>query len=205
VPKSLPPVPIGSIAVDSFAVKLNAHAQAEIARTLGLAVLPCDVRSMLEDAIRTYRASASAAKGATRAAVIAAIDEAQRTGKRFANALIQFTNERSAVDEETFDALNPRARECLAALERFHSNADAARERVREWPRINPLQEQLRHFCGWLRLIYCHATPNHAHDSNMQAKMRKFALAVFVAMGLDHADFEAHPERLDELLATDIQ
>jgi len=56
-----------------------------------------------------------------------------------------------------------------------------------------------------LRLIYCYATPNHGKNSNTQAKMRKFALAVFVAMGLDHADFETHPERLDELLATDVQ
>jgi len=205
VPKSLPPASIGSIELDSYAAKLDARAQVDIARTLGLAVLPCDVRSMLEGAIRNYRACAPAAKGTTRAAVIAAIDEAQRTGKRFAKALAQFTDARSAVDEESLETLNPSARECLAALERFKSNANAARERLRKYPRVNPLQEQLRHFCGWLRLIYCHATSNHGKNSNMHANMRKFALAVFAAMGLDHADFETHPERLDELLATDVQ
>jgi len=149
VPRSLPPAPIGPIELDSYAVKLDARAQLDIARTLGSGALPCDVRGMLEGAIRNYRACAPAAKETTRAAVIAAIDEAQGTGKRFAKALAQFTDERSAVDGESFEILNPSARECLAALERFKSNANAVRERLRKYPRVNTP----RRAAAFLRLV----------------------------------------------------
>ena len=203
MPKSIPPASIGPIDLDKFAVQLDARAQSEIARTLGITVLPCRVRRMLEEAIQSYRATASVVT--TPAAAIAAIDEVQKSGRRLAKALAQFTNERSAVDDKTFEALNPSACECLAALDRLQWAAGSRKELLRKHPRVSPPHEQLRHFCGWLRLIYCHAAPSDQKTSNARAQMRKFALAVFNAVGLDRADFEIHPERLDELLATDIQ
>jgi len=205
VPKSIPPASIGPIDLDKFAVQLDARAQSEIARTLGIAVLPCLVRRMLEGAIQNYRATASVITETTPAAAIAAIDEVQKIGRHLAKALAQFTNERSAVDDETFEALSPSARGCLAVLDRLQLAATSRKELLCKHPRVSPPHEQLRYFCGWLRLIYCAAAPSDQKTSNARAQMREFALAVFNAVELDHADFETHPERLDELLATDVQ
>jgi hypothetical protein len=65
----------------------------------------------------------------------------------------------------------------------------------------------MRFFCGQLRLIFNHCT-DHLKGRITQEEAwhhcRQFALAVFSAAGIIHADFDAHPERLTEYLGTDV-
>jgi len=79
-------------------------------------------------------------------------------------------------------------------------------EELRTHKRIAPPTESLRFFCGVLRLIF-----NQSGSPALQGSLdqswhhcRKFAMEVFTVAGIDHADFDAHPERLSEYLGTDV-
>jgi hypothetical protein len=47
------------------------------------------------------------------------------------------------------------------------------------------------------------AALNDGFDESWR-QCRRFAVEVFTITGIDHADFEAHPERLTEYLRTDV-
>ena len=73
---------------------------------------------------------------------------------------------------------------------------------LREHPRIAPETEALRFFCGVLRTIFnVAASPNMART---WCNCRRFALEVLAVAGVEHADFDTHPERLDEYLGTEV-
>jgi len=87
--------------------------------------------------------------------------------------------------------------------------ARAASERAAELrghKRVSPPTESLRFFCGILREIFRkYAGPTLiSPGGDAWHCCRQFALEVFTVAGIDHADFDAHPERPTEYLGTDI-
>lgn len=120
-------------------------------------------------------------------------------------------DDRSGVDYVTHSALQPLA---SAVLENRPSTkkalAHAARKRIEELEqhkRVEPATESLRHFCGWLRIIFNEATPHLRQSITVDEawrNCRSFALEVFSVAGIEHADFVAHPERLTEYLGTNV-
>ena len=184
---------------------MNARARKAVAKPLGLATLPIDPIRKLERLIAIYQATARGLKGTTPGGTLAVFDEIERSTKRLASALRYFKNDRSGVDAETFDAMSPTARECLSSIERLCSVAEVQRARLRKHPRVYPAQEALRYFCGMLRLFFERfAEPSRRTGPEASRFLRGFALAVLTEVGVDHADFESHPDRLDELLGADI-
>jgi len=79
-------------------------------------------------------------------------------------------------------------------------------EQLRNHNRVVTRTEPLRFFAGVLRLIFnraaapilCGTIEERWHHC------RRFAMEVFTIAGIDHADFDAHPERLTEYLGTDV-
>ena len=155
----------------------------------------------LQELIAVYRASLPLA--ITTGQVRTAIRDLQKAKRKLIGTLAPFTDENSWVDFETFEALNPLAKECLAALERLEPVANVQVERL-AGRRVYPATECLWQFCGTLRLFFRQfANPTLTKSPEATKHLRSFALAVFEAAGIDHADYDAHPERLDEMLRTD--
>ena len=79
-------------------------------------------------------------------------------------------------------------------------------EELRAHRRVAPPTESLRFFCGVLRLIFNQSGSPALRGSLDESwqRCRKFAMEVFTVAGIDHADFDAHPERLTEYLGTDV-
>ena len=77
---------------------------------------------------------------------------------------------------------------------------------LHEHKRVVPPTESLRLFCGVLREIFKHAAVPTLASTVDEAwhHCRQFALEIFTAASIDHADFDAHSERLTEYLGTDI-
>jgi len=79
-------------------------------------------------------------------------------------------------------------------------------EELRAHKRIAPPTEALRFFCGVLRLIFNQSDSPALSDGFDESwrQCRRFAMEVFTIAGIDHADFEAHPDRLTEYLRTNV-
>ena len=80
--------------------------------------------------------------------------------------------------------------------------ARARAAELRNHERVLPRTESLRFFCGVLREIFrrsAEPAPGEAWH-----RCRQFALEVFIIADVEHADFDAHPERLTEYLGTDV-
>jgi hypothetical protein len=155
----------------------------------------------LQEAIALYRASLQDHR-TTKGPVKAAVQDLQMARRKLLDALTPFTDPISWVDIETFNALNPIAKQCLGALRRLELVANAQVELTGR--RVYPATECLCQFCGTLRLFFHRfADPARTKSPDATKHLRHFALAVFEVVGIDHADFDAHPERLDEMLRTD--
>lgn len=77
--------------------------------------------------------------------------------------------------------------------------------RYREHPRIESSVEPFRHFCGKIGMIFgSFSSPGFITPESYNLKRRRFALCVLDAMGETHADYDANPGRLDELLSADV-
>jgi hypothetical protein len=74
-------------------------------------------------------------------------------------------------------------------------------------PRVTTSMEPLRLFCGVLRVIFNECTGHlkgGISEEEAWRRCRRFAIEIFTAAGIEHADFDAHPERLTEYLQTDV-
>jgi hypothetical protein len=161
---------------------------------------------MINQAIACYRTTQRGNRDTTIANTVAALKELYQTGRSYDAAVSRLASDLSGVDSTTLDRLqplalaarvdDPEAREALVA---------AAKQReaeLQDHPRVMPETEPFRFFCGVLRLIFdAAASPFIERTRHNRAK---FALEVFAIAEIEHADFEAHPERLHEYLATDV-
>jgi hypothetical protein len=139
------------------------------------------------------------------------LGQLRKEGRGRQEALDLLANDRAAVDYTTLNKIQHLAK----AVQAGEPGADdkllaAAREReaeLRQHPRVLPASEPLRIFCGVLREIFKVAVGYLKHPippGRAWPLCRRFALAVFEAVGIQRDHFLTHPDRLTEFLQTDV-
>ena len=190
---------------------LTAREKNCISQTLRLRELSERTVASIEEAVNCYRATVQGSESTTVKNTLLALANLEKTGRSREEAILLLADDRAGVDYTTLDALQGLAK---AALQK-EAGADkalvkAARKRIGELmihPRIATSIEPLRQFCGIVRLIFNKATPHlrgRINEDEAWRLCRRFALEIFDTAGIDHADFDAHPERLTEYLGTDV-
>ena len=191
--------------VDSF--HLDASAKREIANIVGLKELSESTVESIDRAVNCYRAPIRGSEDTTVANTLYALRQLEKRGRAREDALNLFADDRAAVDYSTHDIMQPLARAVLEG--RPGSNEDLAQAagsraaELADHPRVATSTEPLRHFCGILRVIFFHVK-GEIPEKEAWRRCRRFALAIFTAAGIDHADFGAHPQRLTEYLRTEV-
>ena len=202
MPRPYPPPSVPYPTVEPFA--MDSTDQRRLARALGLTHLPPEWIPEINHSIACYKAIQSGNRDTTIKNTRAALAELYRPERAYRDAASRFASDLSGVEYTTLDRLQPLARATLAGdPEAPKALAAAAKERAAELKglRVEPKKEPFRSFCGILRVIFDGvASPSMDRTPHNRAK---FALGVFVAAEIDHADFAAHPERLHKYLATD--
>lgn len=204
MPRSYPPPPLVPPVVEPF--ELDADARKTLARALGLDVLAPDLADGIAHAIACYAATIDGSPDTTIGSSIAALEEVLAHGRNHHRAVERLTHDNSGVDSETLKRLMPLARAAVDGDGGAREALDqACRERLaqlREHPRVSPRTESLRLFCFFLNGIWGHcATPTKRHDKGAR---RMFAMEALTIAGADPSGYVAHPERLDELLDSDL-
>jgi hypothetical protein len=194
---------------DSF--HLDPAAKRSIAETLGLKDLPESTVESIDRAVNCYRATKSGSASTTVANTLLALRQLEKHGRAREESLALFANDRGAVDYTTHEIIQPLAKAVLEG--RPGSNevlAQGARNRAEELavhPRVATSIEPMRLFCGILRVIFNQSTADLKGQITQEEawrRCRQFALAIFTAAGIEHADFGSHPDRLTEYLGTDV-
>jgi hypothetical protein len=206
-PNPPPPLPIPTV----LPFNLDDHQERDLAKVLGLRKLSPLVSGAIAVAIANYKATEAGSRDTTIKNILAALAELTWKGRTYEKAVAAFADDHSAVDDITLKTLQPLARATLAgqsdAQAALARAAHARAEELRAHKRVNPRTESLRLFCGWLRVIFNSATDHlkgRVTTDEAWRRCRQFALEVFTIAGIDHADFDAHPERLTEYLGTDV-
>lgn len=204
MPRSYPPTLLRVPEVKRF--DISASDRQRLARALGLAELQPDLASAIAHAIACFLATQDGSRDTTVGTTLAALAQLSRPGRAYDAAVARLADDRYGIDYTSHNRLQPLARAAMSgdAVARAALGA-AVRGRaaeLRAHPRIAPETEALRFFCGVLRTIFnASASPN---TERTWRNCRRFALEVLSVAGVEHADFDAHPERLDEYLGTDV-
>jgi len=195
--------------VHSF--RLDAAAEHSIAGILGLKKLPGGSVESINSAVNRYWATASGSSSTTVANTVLALQQLEKGRRAEQDAVALFADDRAAVDYTTHSLLQPLARAVQEKQPGSHEAlVRAARNRaveLAEHPRVMTATEPLRFFCGVLRTIFNRSTAHLRRKITQEEAWHccgRFAIEIFTAAGIDHADFDAHPERLTEYLATDV-
>jgi hypothetical protein len=184
--------------------------KADLARVLKLDGLQPELCDAISHAIGCYQATKDGSNDTTVANTLAGLGELTKPGRAYRKAVQRLADERSGVDYTTHQMLQPLSKAVLqdepGSREALAQAAAKRMEELRAHKRVAPPTESLRFFCGILRLIF-----NRSGSPALQGSLddgwrqcRKFAMEVFTIAGIDHADFDAHPERLTEYLGTDV-
>jgi hypothetical protein len=165
------------------------------------------------DAVSWSVAAYKSALGRPGASVADTIELLRRIadgGRKRKRALRLLAHERSGVDEETHGVLRPFAIAALAgnagAMERLAYFAEARIHKL-NGDRFEADTQALAGLCGVLNLLFrgAHGIIERPFLTNAERLCRRrFAQEVFTAGEIKTPDFGQHPERLDELLDTDI-
>jgi hypothetical protein len=201
-------IPRPKVAVSFY---LDAVAKKSIAKTLGLKKMPKRTVEAIPWAVNCYRATASGSRNTTIANVLVALRHIEKRGRPREDSLALLANDRAAVDYTTLNLLQPLAK----AVQEGRSGSNealvqAAQNRAAEltnYPRVMTATEPLRFFCGVLRTIFNRSTAHLQGKITQEEawhRCRQFAIEIFTAAEIDHADFDTHPERLTEYLGTDV-
>ena len=209
MPRPYPPAPIFPPPVP-VPFPIGDREKADLARVLKLDGLQPELCDAISHAIGCYQATKDGSKDTTVANALAGLGELTKPGRAYERAVQRLADERSGVDYTTHQMLQPLAKAVLkdepGSREALAQAAAKRMEELRTHKRVAPPTESLRFFCGILRLIF-----NQSGSPALQGSLddgwrrcRNFAMEVFTIAGIDHADFEAHPERLTEYLGTDV-
>jgi hypothetical protein len=209
MPRPYPPAPISPPPVPA-PFPIGDREKADLARVLRLDRLPSGLCEAISHAIGCYQATKDGSTDTTVANTLSALGELTKPGRAYKKAVQRLADERSGVDYTTHQMLQPLATAVLkdepGAQEVLAQAAAKRMEELRAHRRVAPSTESLRHFCGVLRHIFNQSgSPalRGSLDGSWQ-QCRRFAMEVFTIAGIDHADFDAHPERLTEYLGTDV-
>jgi len=209
MPRPDPPPPISPPPV-AEPFPIGDREKADLARVLRLERLSCELCDAVSQAIGCYRATEAGSGGTTVKNVLAALGELSKSGRAYDKAVKRLVDDRSGVDYTTHEILQPLAKAVLEgeplSREKLAQAAAVRAEELRAHKRIAPPTEALRFFCGVLRLIFNRSGSPALSDGFDESwrQCRRFAMEVFTIAGVDHAGFEAHPERLKEYLGTDV-
>jgi hypothetical protein len=209
MPRPYPPAPIlPSPAPKPFPI--GDQEKADLARVLGLDGLPPKLCEAISHAIGCYQATKNGSKDTTVGNTLAALGELTKSSRAYKKAVQRLADERGGIDYTTHEILQPLSTPVLkdepGSREALAQAAEKRIEELRAHERVAPPTESLRFFCGVLRLIFNQSgSPalSGSLDESWQ-RCRKFAMEVFMIAGIDHADFDSHPERLTEYLGTDV-
>ena len=209
MPRPYPPAPIPpSPAPKPFPI--GDQEKADLARVLGLDGLPSNFCEAISHAIGCYQATKNGSKDTTVGNTLAALGELTKSGRAYKKAVQRLADERGGIDYTTHEILQPLSTPVLkdepGSREALAQAAEKRIEGLRAHERVAPPTESLRFFCGVLRLIFNQSgSPalSGSLDESWQRR-RKFAMEVFMIAGIDHADFDSHPERLTVYLGTDV-
>jgi hypothetical protein len=186
--------------------ELDPTDQARIARTLGLVKLSPEIATGVAHTIACFRATQGGSRDTTTGTTLAALEKLSRPGRSYDATVKRFADDRYGIDYTTHGRLQPLARAVLAgnrqAREALVEAAQARAIELRSHPRVAPETEALRLFCGMLRVIF-DAAASPTVDRTWH-NCGSFALEVLSVAAIEHADFDAHPERLKEYLGTDV-
>jgi hypothetical protein len=190
---------------------LDAEAKRSIAETIGLKEMPRRTIESIDWCVNCYRATTRGSASTTVANTLLALRRLEKPGRLRQEALALFADDRAAVDYATHNAIQPLAK---AVLDRRRGADDvlsrALLSRAADLavhPRVVTSTEPMRLFCGFLRVIFSESTPHlkgRITEEEAWRRCRRFAVEIFTAASIDHADFDAHPERLTEYLETDV-
>jgi hypothetical protein len=189
---------------------LTSAEKRSLACVLGLSGLSVDIAATIADAISAYKATETGSPDTTVGNTLAALAELEKSGRAYRKAVARIADDRAGIDYTTHGILQPLAKAVLAkdpnAAEALLRAASARAGELRQHKRVNPSTEPLRFFCGVLRLIFNKAAAPALRGTTEEGwhHCRRFAMEVFDIAGVDHADFDAHPERLTQYLGTDV-
>lgn len=209
MPRPYPPAPISPPPVP-VRFPIGDRENADLARVLMLDGLPPELCDAISHAIGCYQATKDGSNDTTVANTLAGLGELTKSGRACEKAVQRLADERSGVDYTTHQMLQPLAKAVLreepGSQEALAQAAAKRMEELRAHKRVAPPNESLRFFCGILRLIFNQSGSPALRGSldGSWHQCRKFAMEVFTIAGIDHADFDAHPERLTEYLGTDV-
>jgi hypothetical protein len=199
-----PPPLLGAPNVEPF--DFDASDQRRVARTLGFTELSSDLAGAIAHAVACLKATRNGSRDTTTGTTLAALEKLSRSGRTYDIAIERFADDRYGIDYTTHGRLQSLARDVMTGDRQAREALETvARERaveLRNHPRIAPDTEALRFFCGVLRVIFDAAASPETERT--WRNCRRFALEVLSVSGIEHADFDAHPERLDEYLGTDV-
>jgi hypothetical protein len=194
---------------DSF--HLDAEAKKCIADTIGLKNLPKPTVESIDWCVNCYRATISGSASTTVANTLLALRQFEKPGHPRQESLALFADDRAGVDYTTHNAIQPLAKAVLDG--RHGANDVLAQALLRRaadlavHPRVATSTEPMRLFCGFLRVIFNGSTAHlrgRITEEEALRRCRRFAVEIFTAAGINHADFDAHPERLTDYLQTDV-
>jgi hypothetical protein len=190
---------------------LNARARRDIGQTLALKKLPKHTAEVIEWAVNCCHTTKSGSTSTTVANTLLALRNLEKRGRAREEALALLADDHAGVDYTTLNALQSLAKATLEGRSRANEALiEAARKRAAELadhPRVTIAREPMRYFCGVLRTIFDSSSANlkgKITQKEAWRRCRQFALAILTAASIDHADFDAHPERLIEYLGTDV-
>ncbi len=209
MPRPYPPAPISPPPVpEPFLI--GDQEKADLARILKLERLSPELCDAVSHAIGCYQATEAGSGDTTIANFVDALGELSKSGRAYNKAVKRLADDRSGVDYTTHQMLQPLARAVLkdepGSQEALAQAAAKRIEELRAHKRVAPPTESLRFFCGILRLIFNQSGSPALRGSldGSWHQCRKFAMEVFTIAAIDHADFDAHPERLTDYLGTDV-
>ena len=209
MPRPYPPAPILPPPAP-VPFPIGDREKADLARILKLDGLQPELCDAISHVIGCYQASTAGSTDTTVANVLAGLGELTKSGRAYERAVQRIADERSGVDYTTHQMLQPLAQAVLkdepGSREALAQAAAKRMEELRTHKRVAPPTESLRFLCGILRLIFNQSGSPALRGSldGSWHQCRKFAIEVFTIAGIDHADFDAHPERLTEYLGTDV-
>ena len=191
--------------------RLDGAANKVIARLFDFKELDRQTVESINRVVNCYRATQSGSASTTVANTLFALSQLKKRGRAREESLKLLADDRAAVDYTTHDLLQPLAKDVLSGRPGAgEALARAAQERADELklhPRVSTSTEAMRLFCGELRQIFNDCTPHlrsRITPEETGHRCRRFALEVFSAADITHADFDAHPERLTDYLGTDV-
>jgi len=186
---------------------LDGRARKNLARCLGHNDLPTvpNAAEAICLVISRYKATEGGAKSTTIANIKVTLRNLEKKGQTYNDAIEVLADDCSGVDYITHGALQNLAKDVLAgkpdAKEKLLCAASVRLKRIEDHERVDTLTEPLRLFCGWLRVIFENFAAPHKKKPR---DLRKFAKQVFITAEIETADFDAHSDRLNEYLGTDV-